>query len=318
MTVSAVLPSDERINSRIPRYRDLHPQTVAARPGATGNVEHHGQPMQLTVVGDVDRLARPVVVGVDGSRAAAHAALWAVDEAVSRDIPLRLVSVIDPVGISSAHADAVQDASANAALYEARRAIDATGKPVKIETEILRGKPLAALVEQSLWAAMVCVGSIGLKHACDGVGSVAAGLAGPALCPLAVIRRPVGRSATPQVGSIVVEVHNGVVLRHAFEEARLRGAPLRAISVSRSERPDDLGDGDRLAQAQLNRRIAQWTRLYPDVLVECAIVHGTVCRYLATNAESVQLFLADPQAYRDLRKANDAGCSVLTVRCTYL
>ena len=37
-----------------------------------------------------------VVVGIDGSRAAVGAALWAVDEAVSRDIPLRLVYAIEP------------------------------------------------------------------------------------------------------------------------------------------------------------------------------------------------------------------------------
>ena len=35
-----------------------------------------------------------VVVGIDGSSAAVHAAIWAVDEAVSRDIPLRLIHVI--------------------------------------------------------------------------------------------------------------------------------------------------------------------------------------------------------------------------------
>ena len=37
-----------------------------------------------------------VVVGIDGSRSAIDAALWAVDHAVSRDIPLRLVYAIDP------------------------------------------------------------------------------------------------------------------------------------------------------------------------------------------------------------------------------
>ncbi len=36
-----------------------------------------------------------VVVGIDGSPTAVDAALWAVDEAVSRDIPLRLVYAID-------------------------------------------------------------------------------------------------------------------------------------------------------------------------------------------------------------------------------
>ncbi|HEY1439670.1 MAG TPA: universal stress protein [Mycobacterium sp.] len=41
-----------------------------------------------------------IVVGIDGSRAAIHAALWAVDEAVSRDIPLRLLYAIEPDELS--------------------------------------------------------------------------------------------------------------------------------------------------------------------------------------------------------------------------
>ena len=36
-----------------------------------------------------------VVIGVDGSAAALRAALWAVDEAASRDIPLRLIHALD-------------------------------------------------------------------------------------------------------------------------------------------------------------------------------------------------------------------------------
>ena len=37
--------------------------------------------------------SKPVVVGIDGSQAAIDAATWAVDEAVSRGVPLRLVHV---------------------------------------------------------------------------------------------------------------------------------------------------------------------------------------------------------------------------------
>ena len=48
---------------------------------------HHGRPNSSPPT---------VVVGIDGSRSAVDAALWAVDEAVSRDIPLRLVYAIDP------------------------------------------------------------------------------------------------------------------------------------------------------------------------------------------------------------------------------
>ena len=54
--------------------------------------------------------SRSVVVGIDGSRSALDAALWAVDEAVSRDIPLRLVYAIDPA-IAPATIDGTQPAS---------------------------------------------------------------------------------------------------------------------------------------------------------------------------------------------------------------
>ena len=41
---------------------------------------------------------RTRIVGIDGSKAALRAALWAVDEAVSRDTPLRLVHVAPASG----------------------------------------------------------------------------------------------------------------------------------------------------------------------------------------------------------------------------
>ena len=37
---------------------------------------------------------KSVVVGVDGSKAAIGAAMWAIDEAISRELPLRLVHVV--------------------------------------------------------------------------------------------------------------------------------------------------------------------------------------------------------------------------------
>jgi nucleotide-binding universal stress UspA family protein len=262
--------------------------------------------------------APAVVVGVDGSRAATHAAQWAVDEAISRDIPLRLVYVIDPLDFSGARAHDDRLAAAHTALHDAERAAAGTGKLVKIETEILRGKTLTKLLEESRSAAMVCVGSIGLNHACHGGNSVAAALAEEALCPVAVIRRPVGRRPTPRVGSVVVAADNGVVLRHAFEEARLRGAPLRAISVSRDGVTDELGRGSRLAQAQLSRRLVRWTRLYPDVRVESVIVSGSVDRYLAGNENSDQLFVTDSHTCHDVCGAYNAGSSVLAIHCSYL
>ena len=37
--------------------------------------------------------SKSAVVGIDGSQAAVNAAKWAVDEAISRQIPVRLVSM---------------------------------------------------------------------------------------------------------------------------------------------------------------------------------------------------------------------------------
>src|SRR6185436_12732044 len=39
------------------------------------------------------KASAPIVVGVDGSTAALTAARWAIDEAISRDVPLRIVHV---------------------------------------------------------------------------------------------------------------------------------------------------------------------------------------------------------------------------------
>ncbi|XTK99849.1 hypothetical protein ACQKB4_16710 [Mycobacterium tuberculosis] len=95
-----------------------------------------------------------------------------------------------------------------------------------------------------------------------------------------------------QVSAVVAEVDNGVVLRHAFEEARLRGVPLRAVAVHAAETPDDVEQGSRLAHVHLSRRLAHWTRLY-QVRVDRAIAGGSArARHLAANI-MVKLFVAD-------------------------
>ncbi len=261
--------------------------------------------------------APTIVVGVDGSKAAIAAARWAVDEAVSRDIPLRLVYVIEPPESAPAGDRKGRLAAARLALQDAHRAIEATGQPAKVETEILWGKPLANLIQESRSAEMMCVGSIGLNHAAHGVGSLSASLASSALCPVAVIPRPRGRRATAKVARITVQADDAGALRHAFDEARLRQAPLLVIAVSHAVGPDD-PEAKCSARAQLKRRIARWTRRYPEVHVECAVLGGGVEEYLAANHEPDQLFVTDAHAYYDLRGAHNAGTSVLATRSSNL
>ena len=167
---------------------------------------------------------------------------------------------------------------------------------------------------------MVCVGSIGLKHACDGVGSVAAGLAALAPCPVAVvIRRPVGRPATP------------AGRRHCCRCAQRCSAATcpRGGETAGSTPAGDLGIPDRGA-----RRCRRPKSFGASATESCASPGGHRCIPMCKSSppSSAEVFadiwssartrssclVADPQAYRDLRRANDAGCSVLTVRCTNL
>lgn len=83
----------------------------------------------------------PVVVGIDGSDAAVNAAPWAIDEAVGRDVSLRLVHVTRieepraPVGDEFR----LDVAFAESSLRAASAAVRAPGTPAKVETEILCG-----------------------------------------------------------------------------------------------------------------------------------------------------------------------------------
>ena len=81
-----------------------------------------------------------VVIGVDGSAAALRAALWAVDEAVSRDIPLRLIHALDGREDLDPDDTARKLATAESAVRRVIAAVEATDKPVKIEVEITEGR----------------------------------------------------------------------------------------------------------------------------------------------------------------------------------
>lgn len=269
-----------------------------------------------------------VVVGIDGSRTAIDAALWAVDEAVSRDIPLRLLYAVEPDD-GGTH-DAARDlATAEIAIRYAFTAVEATMQPVKIEVEIVQDRPSRALAAASRSAALICVGAVGLKNATRGqIGSTAAAIIRSARCPVAVIRRRAVPVSNP--GCVLVEVDDwtnaDVVLQLGVDEALRRRAPLRVLTTWQSRFSDvhDTGavaDGNHLAQAQLDRRLTGWRRRYPGLDVQALTNHGSTLDYLAKAADSVQLVVVGAERCggtgelvgpRGLAVLHDTDCSVLT------
>jgi nucleotide-binding universal stress UspA family protein len=173
----------------------------------------------------------PVIVGIDGSTAALRAALWAVDEAVSRDTPLRLVHVVP----ASVHDPDDAFADAQHILHKAWTEVEATGKPAKIESEILRGDPADALVEASRAAHLVCVGWKGTHDSPRGHrGSTAASVARGAASPVAVVRRRHTHKSSPFHKWIIAVLDESpeshTVVQTAVEEALLRDAPVLALT----------------------------------------------------------------------------------------
>lgn len=255
-----------------------------------------------------------IVVGIDGSRTALNAALWAIDEAVTRDIPLRLLYAVEPDGAQQIPPDraARKLAIAENAVRYASMAIEAEEKPVRIEVEIAQEHPATALIRASASAAMVCVGAVGLHHfRPDRAGSTAAAVAASAHCPVAVIRGHGGR-AGPDAHWIVVEpgrsADTDAVLSVAVDEARLRKLPLRAVG----------GDGQVLSD--LNRRLERWRRRYPDVEVEATVSHESLLHFLAENSRRVGLVIVgvhDQELVNQLMGPEGSGvlhnahCSVL-------
>jgi nucleotide-binding universal stress UspA family protein len=250
--------------------------------------------------------SRPVVVGIDGSRGAINAAIWAVAEAVSRGVALRLVHVspVKHAFRSTVEALAGDGDHAQSVLYRAEMTINDMGRHVQIETAIVRGRPDCVLIGESRRAAMVCVGSEG-KGPCARMplGSTAAALANYAHCPVAIVRA--AEAAQTETGWIAAvqndEPDNDAVVHRAMEEGRLRKAPVLLI----------------------DRRLDSWVRRYPDVHVQTVAARQGGPRRSENISDSIQLVVVGSADAEDVARLvwpdyhpvlGEANRSVLLVR----
>ena len=232
-----------------------------------------------------------VVVGIDGSAAAVEAALWAVDEALDRDVALRFVYVIEPgePDVAESGDIARRLATAEVAVRYAVTAVEAAETPVKMEVEILHGAVVPTLLEAARSAALLCVGARGLRHATQGrIGSTAAAVAAAARCPVAVVRAH--RPHRKRDRAVVVEnddnAAGSTVLQCGLAEARRRTAPVRILTPTHSA--DDNRD-------PWHRRLAEWRHHYPGLDITVVHLRGDILDYLAGHADDIQLVVTNRQ-----------------------
>src|ERR1700739_1702336 len=267
---------------------------------------------------------KSIVVGIDGSQTAINAALWAIDEAVSREIPLRLVHVIHPApgaaNLAAVTEDPLEVEYGEAVLRIAADALTATGKPVKVETALLRGDAGAALIAESHYADVVCVGSVGIGRFSRALlGSTAAALAGGAHRAVA-ISRPHRDHPRPGGGNwIVVPIDhspdNDAVVEQAMEEARRRQATVLALGVWHE-------NGRETSYDALDRRVQPWRAGYPDLRIYQVATPAGVAGFLADNEAWIQLAVIGRADAREVAQLvgphahpvlGHAECSVLVV-----
>jgi nucleotide-binding universal stress UspA family protein len=250
-----------------------------------------------------------VIVGIDGSPAAIGAALWGVDEAVARDVPLRLVYAIDPREPIHRDADSFAHrlATAESAVRYALVAVEASQQPVKIEIEIVHGDPVATLIRASRSAEMLCVGA-SRHYNLTRVGSTALALTENARCPVAVLRgyADVVRGSG---GWIAVELDqspmNDEVVERAVDEARLRDAQLQVLT--RCQSAEDARD-------YLDPRLTALIARNPDTDIRPVAVTGSVVDYLDEHISSVKLVVVGTGGNVNL--LGDTDCPLLLVRGT--
>jgi nucleotide-binding universal stress UspA family protein len=231
---------------------------------------------------------KSVVVGVDGSRAAIRAAGWAVDEVAGTDVPLRLLYVaptnpsVNPVEARAALA------AAEEVVHEAYSAVEAMGKPVKVETELLEGQPVPALIAASRSTGLLCVGDTGAAQHPEGwLGSTARELAQSAHCSVAIVRGDhddTGGTDPRWIVACVDGLPEGVdVLDLALAEAQRRHARLRVVT--------ERGAGDSGGEVLLDPHLVRCRDGYPDVHVDAAVLQGSFRDYLAEHAAFIQLVM---------------------------
>jgi nucleotide-binding universal stress UspA family protein len=155
----------------------------------------HAECPVVVVRGDAETPdpSAPVVVGVDGSPASEAALAFAYEAASVRNVPLVAVHtwwdlLVDPVMAPLLDWDAIEN-DEREVLAERLAGWGEKHPDVRVQRLVARDRPAHALVEQSLRAQLVVVGSRGRGNVAGLVlGSVSHAVLHRAHCPVAVVR----------------------------------------------------------------------------------------------------------------------------------
>ncbi|MER7467292.1 universal stress protein [Streptomyces sp. NPDC097981] len=248
-----------------------------------------------------------VAVGVDGSAESRAAARWAAQEAVLRQVPLRLVHAVDwpldPILPGLGKQDV--DRWADQALTETAQELHGRHPRLEITTRCPKGRPAADLAAEAADAALLVLGSRGLGGLVGFlIGSVALSTVVATNTPVVLVRVAndpdgpgTGTAAEVVVG---VDIHEAGdrMLAFAFEEAERRGCPLRAVHGWKMPPayayvpffdPDNERDVGRSVTHMVDDMLLPWRHKFPNVRVTTSVFMGAAGEHLVQASRGAGL-----------------------------
>ncbi|MFD7402342.1 universal stress protein [Streptomyces sp. NPDC059866] len=250
-----------------------------------------------------------VTVGLDGSPESSAAAEWAAQEALLREVPLRLVyadewPVSAAIPVAGPEVPRWPDELLAAAAEEMRRLCPS----LEVSTRRLSGRPAAALSIEAAEADLLVLGSRGLGGVTGFLlGSVGMATIGATERPVVLVRasgQPGGRTTAAPGGSsgdmvVGLDIHHSCdpILDFAFDEAARRGSRLRAVYGW--SLPPVVRDASALAAAErevspdvarcLTGILAPWRQKFPSVEVVERSPLGAPAQQLVRAAADAEL-----------------------------
>lgn len=244
----------------------------------------------------------PVIVGVDDSEHAMHAALWAGAEAAERAAPLRVIHALDaepgPAAAGPAREGAESDPGAGSGLL-ARVAdrVRAAHPDLEVACSLVYAAAPGALIAAGAQACLLVVGSHGRGgFAGLPLGSVSRRVLAHAHCPTAVIRDfgiADARAGDLVLGMALGEPESTVLF--AFAAAERARAALRAVHAWMPypmHNQAELSDTDILARQAVHdmaTELKSARERFPDVPVTFAAQRGSAPGVLSEASREARL-----------------------------
>ncbi|MES9606749.1 MULTISPECIES: universal stress protein [Actinomadura] len=255
-------------------------------------------------------MSAPIVVGTDGSAAAARAVDWAAGEAALRHRPLHIVHAaqIWPYQVRRFELPVPSERSSpagHAVLLEAEGRVLERRPELRVTTALAVNATPDALREEAEKAFELVLGHRGHGgFAGLRLGSVALRMAGRTAVPLVIVRGGVGGGGEVVVGHDLAE-EPGEALRYAFDAAAVRGARLRVVhawqlSVDMAEAGYAL-DEERLNDERRARVIEAYAPLherYPLVDVVNDVLVGHPVSEMTRVSRSADLVVVGAHPHR--------------------